>query len=464
MALHDTDQGPTNRDGAQLLSGPGSSSSCDRARVAVVILLGEGVSSIGSEMTMFALRVRVYEETASVTATSLISFFASWPGVFLLPILGTLLDQCDRRYVLICSQLGAAVSTMLMAVLPQSDSATLWHIYIALALRSAFVIVQGPTYAAIIPVLIPKRLLGRANGAVQFVVAGSQIVAPLIAGLLLQHVTLKVIILLDFATYVVALGTLAVIRVPTVPTVRPTGKFLQESIQGFRYMVSRKGLVALLVLGAFVNSVFAGGQALLVPYILHFSTTTNLATILSCGGVGVLLGSIVQGVWGGPCRRMHAVVGFTVVLGLCLVCTGICPSTGVIALATFAMWLAVPLMIGCTQAIWQTKIPLHVQGRVFALKSMISRSLTPVAYLAVGPLNDEVFEPLLDATGALSGTVGLVMGVGPGRGTGLLLVVLGLFVAAGGIAAYRYPPLRRVEDDVADAFSLCSSRSTASRS
>jgi len=74
----------------------------------------------------------------------------------------------------------------------------------------------------------------------------------------------------------------------------------------------------------------------------------------------------------------------------------------------------------------------------------------PLAYLVAGPLADHVFEPLLVVNGPLVSSVGRLIGVGRGRGIGLLYIVLGLLVLLTVAAAYLYPHLRLVEDELPD--------------
>ena len=65
---------------------------------------------------------------------------------------------------------------------------------------------------------------------------------------------------------------------------------------------------------------------------------------------------------------------------------------------------------------------------------------------------DRVFGPLLDTGGALAGTpVGQLLGVGPGRGVGLMFILLGILVlTAVGIASLNRR-LRQVETEIPDA-------------
>jgi hypothetical protein len=81
---------------------------------------------------------------------------------------------------------------------------------------------------------------------------------------------------------------------------------------------------------------------------------------------------------------------------------------------------------------------------------MVAASVTPLAFLLGGPLTDYVFEPLLAPGGPLAGSLGQVIGVGPGRGIGLLFMVMGLLSVLLVIGGYLYPRLRRVEEELPD--------------
>jgi hypothetical protein len=82
---------------------------------------------------------------------------------------------------------------------------------------------------------------------------------------------------------------------------------------------------------------------------------------------------------------------------------------------------------------------------------VIAKAATPLAYIIAGPLADKIFGPALAAGGSLAGSVGRVVGVGPGRGIGLLFIVMGALIVAAAVAAYANPRIRRVEDELPDA-------------
>ncbi len=85
------------------------------------------------------------------------------------------------------------------------------------------------------------------------------------------------------------------------------------------------------------------------------------------------------------------------------------------------------------------------------MRQMIAKSTRPLAYLLAGPLADMVFEPLLAADGSLAGSVGPIIGIGPGRGIALLFIVMGIIKVTVSLGGYLYPRIRLVEDELPDA-------------
>jgi hypothetical protein len=111
----------------------------------------------------------------------------------------------------------------------------------------------------------------------------------------------------------------------------------------------------------------------------------------------------------------------------------------------------VPMASGTSQSIFQVKVPPDLQGRVFAMRSMISRSIMPIAFLIAGPLADVIFEPLMSTDGALSESfIASIIGTGPGRGIGLIFLIGMIGQLAATLAAFLNPRIRNIESDIPD--------------
>ena len=420
-----------------------------------IVWLGQCVSVIGSGLTSFALGVWLFERTGSVTQFAFIGLFAALPRVLISPLAGALVDRWDRRRVMILSDTGAGLSTLLLALLLFTNRLEIWQIYLIVGASAAFSTMQWPAYTAATTLLVPRKDLGRANGMVQFGLAAAEILAPALAGVLMHTVQLEFVILMDFATFLFAVGTLLVVRFPK-PQCAHTGRaetisLKQEASFGWKYIVARKGLLGLLIFFSVVNFLWGMVGALIVPMILGFTTSDQLGAIISIAGVGMLMGSLVVSLWGGPQRRINGVLRFEFLSGICFLLMGLQPSFWLTAVGAFGAHVTIAIVYGSNQAIWQTKVAPDVQGRVFAAQQMIARAASPLAYLMAGPLADDLFEPLLAPIGSLTESVGRIIGVGPGRGIGLLFMLMGTIKMAVTVVGHALPRIRLVEDELPDA-------------
>jgi len=423
-------------------------------RTFIVIWLGQLASLVGSGLTSFALSLWVYERTGSVTQFALISLFAVLPGIILSPLAGALADRWNRRWVMILSDAGAGLSTLAIALLFFTGRAQVWHICLAVGASATFGAFQYPAYAAAITLLVSKRNLGRASGMVQFGQAASEILAPVVAGVLVLTIQVQGVLLIDFFTFIFAVTTLLLVRFPKPETtaVSQTGRgsLLREVAYGWTYIAAQRGLLGLLVFFAVVNFLWGILGATITPMILGFASADVLGRIISIAGGGMLVGSLAMSAWGGPSRRINGVIVFELLSGLCFMLIGLRPSAWLVAIGAFCAHLTIAIVYGSNQAIWQSKVPPDVQGRVLAVQRMIATSTRPMAYLIAGPLADRLFEPMLAPAGLLAGSIGQIIGVGPGRGIGLLFLIMGVLKVAASLGSYLYSPIRRVEDELPD--------------
>src|SRR5688500_7184654 len=102
-------------------------------RTFLTIAIGHIVSLLGSSLTNFALALWVLQNTGSVTQFGVLLLFITLPGFFLAPFAGAWVDRSDRRKVLILSDAGSALSTIVIAVGFLLGYQSLWLVAIALA-------------------------------------------------------------------------------------------------------------------------------------------------------------------------------------------------------------------------------------------------------------------------------------------------------------------------------------------
>ncbi|MBE0697103.1 MAG: MFS transporter, partial [Anaerolineaceae bacterium] len=185
---------------------------------------------------------------------------------------------------------------------------------------------------------------------------------------------------------------------------------------------------------------------------LGFARPEGLGILLTTAGAGMLVGSLVMTAWGGPRRRLAGLLGFELASALAFVLMGLRPNLVLVAAAAFCAHFTLAFVSSLNDAIWQGQAPAEVQGRVFAARQMITRGVTLVAYLLAGGLADRWIEPLLRPGGALAGSLGALIGVGPGRGIALVCVAIGLVKAAAALGLSGSALAREVGEQVDPAF------------
>lgn len=407
---------------------------------------------VGSGMTGFALAVWVFQRTGSTTLLGLISLCAMLPGLLVSPLVGAVVDRMDRRRVMIGADLALMASGLTLAGLLWTDSLQPWHLFV---LSSWFSICNGfvrVAYTAAVPQLIPKRFLGRANGLAQSGPAVAQVLAPLIAGALVVTIGLGGLVAIDLAMFSIAIVTLLLLRFPNRLAWRRLEPALVEIAGGFRYLFSQRNLVALLSHAAICNLLLAMAAVLVTPLVLRSVDSPGaLGVVMAAGGIGAGFGGLVMAIWGGPGRLMHGILGYAIAGGAFIVLLGAGQDTTVMAAGMFGFWCFLGISNACYTVLIQVKVPHHLHGRIFAMNQVVAFSTMPVGFVIAGPLADRVFEPLLATDGALAGSVGQVLGTGPGRGVGLLLVLVGALAALVNATGYLRPRLRRFEQEMADA-------------
>jgi hypothetical protein len=281
------------------------------------------------------------------------------------------------------------------------------------------------------------------------------LMGPLLAGILIEIIRLQGIIMIDLLSFLAAFVTLLFVRFPSViiPENRQETKrsLFQETKNSWNYILQRSGLIELLLFRASYDFSVEVISVLIVPLILSFTSPSILGLILFSGGLGMVIGSLIMSTWGGGEKLVRNIVMFRFLGGFCIFVAGFYPAPFFLACLAFLYYIGLPISGGCDQLIWYQKIPQDLQGRVFALRQMIVTLFLPVAYLGAGLLADHVFEPLLHKNGLLASSIGRIIGIGQGRGIGLMFIGMGFITMLIAIIAYTNSRLRVIDNELPNA-------------
>jgi MFS transporter, DHA3 family, macrolide efflux protein len=405
-------------------------------RTFLSVWIGQFVSVLGSKLSEFALAIWAYQQIGSITQVAFLVVLMYLPTILAAPLAGSLVDRWNRRWAMILSDAVAASCSLVALLLSLSGHLQLWHIYLGVPILAVFNAFQAPAYTAAIAQLVPKRHQGRANGLADLPQGAAAILTPVLATWLMGVVKLNGILLVDCITFIPTLAILLRVRFPQLPR-REQSKddrlnkirtLLQESIFSWRYIRSRASLFKLwifIILTYFTIGMFDISFWLLV---LKFGSATKFGIVVSSAGCGMLLGSTVMSTWGGPKRRIFGILNLTILQGFVIIILGlgIKLSLAIASIGVFVYQFADPIIMGSNRAIWQSKVPLELQGRVFSLQLMFQRAALIPAFLVAGVLVDRFFEPFLATNSIIKETLGPLIGYQTGTGICLFLMVLGI--------------------------------------
>ncbi|MFE9856399.1 amino acid adenylation domain-containing protein [Streptomyces sp. NPDC005780] len=418
----------------------------------LTVVLGQLASIMGSSLTEFALPIWILLETGSMTRFALYSVVAMLPGILIGPLAGAVVDRFDRRKVMLAGDLTAGLSQVAMLALLLAGQLDTWYLYVLLAVLSVALTFQRLAYSSAVPQLVPKQYLGHANGAVQLAFGAAQFVVPLVAVALLAGIGLRGVLILDIFSYVVAVGVLLCVRFPrTLPWSRRE-PMVEEIKHGFTYTWHNRGFRSMLLWFAVLNLFLSPLFLLVTPLVLSFGTLDDAAAVAMASGAGAIVGGLLMGVWGGPRRhRVRGMLALAAVFALASAVTGLRADLWVIGAGAFGMACAISMVNGVYSTIVQVKVPQRFHGRVFALNTLVAWSTLPIGHGLIAPLGVKLFDPLLAEDGVLAGSVGRVLGTGPGRGIGLMYLLFCLVMLVLVAFALRWPVLARFDRDVPDA-------------
>ena len=419
-------------------------------RTFLIIWLGQFASLLGSEMTNFAITIWAWEITGQATLLSFIMAVTQIPRLLISPFAGIWVDRFNRKYLMLLGDAIAGLSTIALLILFLTDHLHIWHLYVSDAINGLFGYIQGLAHSASMTLIVAKQHYARASAFESLQMSGSYVVAPAIAGAIYAIAGLGGILMIDLATFGVAIATLSLISIPQPteqPQSAPSEPVLRQLTFGMRYLLSHPSLVVLL--GFFLISNLIDSASFTILPAMVLARSGNNATIwgmlLAFFGAGGLLGGLTISIWGGAKRRIHGVLIASAIWKAGLIVLALAQQTFVKIGTALTCGFCSPFPGSCSQAIWRAKVEPEVQGRVFATRFLLTQLATPLGAAIAGPLADHFFEPAMQPGGNLAQVFGGVFGVGLGAGMALqmtLFASFGVLVALGG---YRVHRLRQVE-------------------
>lgn len=419
-----------------------------------IFAAGEFLSDIGSSLATFTIDVWVYQQSNSVSSLAIVHVLSMIPGVLLSPFAGAWVDRVNRRDATLACNAGLALIAAAIVVGALTSHLDTRFFFVAAPLIGALRTVLGLSLIASTAQLVPPADIPRVHGIIGAATSILGMVSPGIATFLIGLIGPAGVLGIDFVTFMLAIGTAWLVRLPDPKSSQDgvRASVWRETLDGFRFVMARRGLLGLLLLAAAGGFSLQMATLLLTPLVLTLHSLSALGTVLSVGGLGGLVGGVAVGIVGGPGRdRMRVVLYCSAISAMGVVIAGFTTTVWTLAAVTFAVEFVEPVAASMRRTIWQAKVPTQMFGRTIAVQQTVGSASALLALMIAGPLADRVLEPAMRSQGFLVPTLGRVMGTGPGRGMGVLLVLLGLFYGAATLKAAATRHVRQIETDLPDA-------------
>jgi DHA3 family macrolide efflux protein-like MFS transporter len=362
------------------------------------IWTGQAFSLLGSHLISFALIWYLTRLTGSATVLAMASLVGLLPYVLLGPIAGTLVDRWNRRVVMIVADTTVAIATAVLAFLFYQGGVEVWQIFVIMGVRSVAGSFHYPAMQASTTLMVPPEHYARIQGLNQMLQGLMNILAAPLGALLLEFMPMQGVLMIDVFTALLAVAPLFFIAVPQpikkLEASGETGKTTvwQEFKQGFRYAFSWPGLVIIGLMATLINLILNPAFSLLPLLVTkHFNgQAIQLAWMESAFGVGIILGGLLLGVWGGFKRRILTAMLGLFGLGMGVLALGLVPSFAFVAAVAIMFWLGLanPITNGPLMAAVQAAVEPEMQGRIFTIIGSVAGLMSPLGLMLAGPIAD----------------------------------------------------------------------------
>jgi DHA3 family tetracycline resistance protein-like MFS transporter len=367
-----------------------------------VSLVGDGVFLVATAWTAYAL-------WNTPAALSVVGIAMTVPTMACLLVGGAVSDRFDRRFVMLWSDVGRALTIGVLALLAWTGSLTF---PVLVAMVSVYALGAGfftPAFESAVPSIVPSEHLAQANALDQFArPIALRMVGPALGGAVVGVLGAGTAFALDAGSFAVSAWTVLALRPIAVDGTRSesTAAAVRD---GVRFVRSHVWLWGTLGSAAVAYLLFLGPTEVLLPYVVKndlLGSATDLGFVLAAGGVGALGAAALMGQRGEPRRAITFMYVCWTLATLAVVGYGLGRSVSQLMLACllFNALEAAGTVVWAT--IKQRHVPANLLGRVSSLDWLISISLLPLSYAVTGPVAAAVgARTTLELAGAIGAAV-----------------------------------------------------------
>ncbi|TFD05465.1 MFS transporter [Cryobacterium sp. TMT1-66-1] len=349
-------------------------------------------SNLGDGIARTALPLLAARLTDDPLLIAGIAAMAMLPWLLCAIPAGILVDRIDRRIALALANTVRMILAVALCVLTATDALTIVWLYALIFIYGAFETVYDGATRAVVPSIIGRADLPRANSRIE---AGELVVQNFLAGPL-TSLLFAVSVLIPLGANAVAFLVAAALALflPKIASGRQhaligdqtEAAWYRQFVDGYRFIVKSRMLVTLWLLSTTVGLAFSFATASFVLFVLG-----PLAVPEAWFGVFMLsgaIGGIVGSVFTAPLKnRLNAGPTMAIMLvlsGLAFLIVGLWPNLWVTVIFFAVSSGAVTVWNILVMSLRQSIIPGHLLGRVHGTWRTLLWGATPIGSVLGG--------------------------------------------------------------------------------
>jgi predicted MFS family arabinose efflux permease len=305
-----------------------------------------------------------------------------------------LMDRFNRKRLLIVSDILRAL--VILPALAVHQRSEVWLLYPAAAGLAIVGTAFYPARNAIIPNIVPPKVLLSANTLIQVSYILALVFGATLAGFVVKWWGPASAILFDSATFAVSAALIALMRIPPNDTAKShesARTVWGQLVEGLRYVTGSHLLVRVLSITAIAALGIGAIQILGLNFLNLRLNETEQGFGLTMGmvGIGVAIGgAFVQRL--AARRPANQVVGLTLAgVGIAIIIFALAPNFGLVLIAAASIGLCLVVARAGLATLTQQLVPDQIRGRVESAVNMVVSVSTAAAQGLSGLLGDPHF-------------------------------------------------------------------------
>ena len=352
------------------------------------IWAGSFISFMAMNMQMITRGWLVVElRDASPFALALVMVTFAVPSTISSLIGGALADRVSKKYLVIASQTGNFLMTLLLGLLTVTGNVEFWHVMAVGVVNGTMMGINMPSRAAIVSEVVPERSLMNAISLNNSGMNLTRIIGPAVAGFLIVFMGTGGVFLLVAGIYVLSVASMMVVNTKAISSKAPRKGVVGDIKEGFAYALANPKLLGLVVIVLIATLFGFSYWALLPAWAVEALNVESdgLGILMTIMGVGALAGTLGLAGMSNTKHKGMILLGSAFIWGIALAGFSLVTSYTVAIPFLLTMGAVSSIFMSMNMTMMQTMAAPEMRGRMMSL-SMMTFGLMPVSSLPLGAL------------------------------------------------------------------------------